>query len=246
MKTVGQPRQQAGFRGRKIHTGHANLGKSKLKGPFPDLPDQLRTVDLTAVEHHPPIVESTDALSTAVPPPSAASVGAALLWRSEEDTRAFAAKLAAHPAIGQAFIELHGDLGAGKTTFARHLLRALGVQGRVKSPTYAVVEPHEAPLRQAQDGPLRQAQDGSLRQGQDQPLQIWHFDFFRFNDPREWEDAGFRDIFAGPGLKLAEWPEKAAGLLPRADLVLQIEAQPDESRKVTVLAQTPLGQELLQ
>lgn len=153
-----------------------------------------------------------------------------MLWRSEDDTRAFAAKLAAHSAIGRAFIELHGDLGAGKTTLARHLLRALGVQGRVKSPTYAVVEPHEAPLRQ----------------GQDQPLQIWHFDFFRFNDPREWEDAGFRDIFAGPGLKLAEWPEKAAGLLPRADLVLHIEAQADESRKVTVLAQTPLGQELLQ
>jgi hypothetical protein len=49
-------------------------------------------------------------------------------------------------------------------------------------------------------------------------LAIWHFDFYRFNDPREWEDAGFRDIFASPGLKLAEWPEKAAGMLPVADL----------------------------
>ena len=105
----------------------------------------------------------------------------------------------------------------------RHLLRALGVQGRVKSPTYAVVEPHEV-----------------------EGLSIWHFDFFRFNDPREWEDAGFRDVFAGGGLKLAEWPEKATGLLPRADLVIRIETQADESRSVTLLAQTPTGQELLQ
>jgi tRNA threonylcarbamoyladenosine biosynthesis protein TsaE len=107
----------------------------------------------------------------------------------------------------------------------------------VKSPTYTVVEPYEATLRQAQDAPLRQAQDRGFP--------IWHFDFFRFNDPREWEDAGFRDIFAGPGLKLAEWPEKAAALLPRADLVVRIEAQADESRNVTLVAQTPLGQELL-
>jgi tRNA threonylcarbamoyladenosine biosynthesis protein TsaE len=210
------------------------LGKSKLKGPLPDLPDQLRTVDLTTVERHPPIVGTAGELSADGPPlganaPSegsaaaaAASVGAVCVWRSEDDTRAFAAQLAAHPVIGQAFIELHGDLGAGKTTLARHLLHALGVQGRVKSPTYTVVEPYET-----------------------RGLQIWHFDFFRFNDPREWEDAGFRDIFAGPGLKLAEWPEKAAALLPRADLVVRIEAQADESRKATLLAQTPVGQELL-
>jgi tRNA threonylcarbamoyladenosine biosynthesis protein TsaE len=168
-----------------------------------------------------------------------------LVWRSEDDTRAFAARLAGHPGIGEAFIELHGDLGAGKTTLARHLLHALGVQGRVKSPTYTVVEPHEAPLR-AQHGPLRQAQDRPLRQAQDRSLKIWHFDFFRFNNPLEWEDAGFRDIFAGPGLKLAEWPEKAEDLLPRADLVVRIETQADESRNVTLLAQTPLGRELLQ
>jgi len=146
-----------------------------------------------------------------------------MVWRSEDDTRAFAARLAAHPALAHAFIELHGDLGAGKTTFVRHLLRALGVQGRVKSPTYTVVEPHEVA-----------------------GLAIWHFDFFRFNDPREWEDAGFRDIFAGPGLKLAEWPEKATGLLPGADLVIRIEALADESRNVTLLARTPVGRELLQ
>ena len=145
-----------------------------------------------------------------------------LLWPDEAATQAFAQALAALPALRHAFIELHGDLGAGKTTFVRHLLRALGVPGRVKSPTYAVVEPYELP-----------------------DLNVWHFDFYRFSDPREWEDAGFRDIFASPGLKLAEWPEKAAGFIPRADLAIQLETLDDDARKVHLTAQTELGRALL-
>jgi tRNA threonylcarbamoyladenosine biosynthesis protein TsaE len=145
-----------------------------------------------------------------------------LYWATEDETRNFAEQLAARRALSRAFIALHGDLGAGKTTFVRHLLRALGVQGRVKSPTYAVVEPHET---------------------RDYPA--WHFDFYRFNDPREWEDAGFRDVFDGPGLKLAEWPEKAAGVLPTPDLDIHIETLADESRRVTVHAHTALGRELI-
>lgn len=148
---------------------------------------------------------------------------APLLWRSEDDIAAFAARLAALPALRQAFIELQGELGAGKTTFVRHLLRALGVPGRIKSPTYAVVEPHQTP-------------DG---------LAVSHFDFYRFNDPHEWEDAGFRDLFAAPGLKLAEWPEKAAGLLPTPDLRLAIEVQDSELRSVRLQAFTDLGASLL-
>jgi len=163
---------------------------------------------LATVEHHAPIV------GTASRP---------LRWQGEEDTRAFAEHLAGHPGISGAFIALHGELGAGKTTFVRHLLRALGAQGRIKSPTYAVVEPYELP-----------------------GLAAWHFDFFRFDDPREWEDAGFRDIFGGPGLKLAEWPEKAAGLLPRADLDLHIALDEEgDGRSVTVRANTARGRELL-
>ena len=147
-----------------------------------------------------------------------------MTWRGEDDTATFARRLAALPGLRDAFIALHGDLGAGKTTFVRHLLRALGIEGRVKSPTYAVVEPHTTPAG----------------------LAVSHFDFYRFNDPREWEDAGFRDLFAAPGLKLAEWPEKAAALLPPADLVLQIEAQADDSRQVALGAGTALGAQLLQ
>ncbi len=128
-------------------------------------------------------------------------------WRRESDTQAFAEKLAlallALPVPGDAFIELRGNLGAGKTTFARHLLRALGVEGRIKSPTYAVVETYQVP------------EVGLLA----------HFDFYRFNDPDEWEEAGFRDLFASPGLKLVEWADKAAGRLPPPDLVLEIESQ---------------------
>jgi tRNA threonylcarbamoyladenosine biosynthesis protein TsaE len=147
-----------------------------------------------------------------------------LHWATEADCVATAQALAALPQLRDAFVELRGPLGAGKTTFARHLLAALGVQGRVKSPTYAVMEPYERP--------------GGA---------VWHFDFYRFNDPQEWEDAGFRDIFASPGLKLAEWPENVHGLLPTPDLRVDIEplAGQGEARRVTLGAHTPRGLELL-
>ena len=151
-----------------------------------------------------------------------------LCWQNEDATLAFAQKLATCPAIANAYIELQGDLGAGKTSLVRHLLRALGVQGRVKSPTYAVVEPYSIPARADR-----------------QALDIWHFDFYRFNEPREWEDAGFRDLFAAPGLKLAEWADKARAVLPLADLTIQLEAHADETRQVTLTAHTTTGLELL-
>lgn len=168
-------------------------------------------------------------------------------WADEAACAAFARRLARQTGLERAFLTLHGPLGAGKTTFVRHLLRALGVTGRIKSPTYTVLEPHHAP-----------------------GLDIAHFDFYRFSDPREWEDAGFRDVFAQPGLKLAEWPDKAAGALPPADLAIHISPQDgaqetadiprddppavtrhdtgDETsspREVRVDALTPAGQQLL-
>lgn len=154
-----------------------------------------------------------------------------LLWADEAATQAWASALAQGlarwPGGRDAVIELRGDLGAGKTTLVRHLLRACGVQGRIKSPTYAVVEPHQGTV------------DG-------QPWPIWHFDFYRFNDPREWEDAGFRDIFAGPGLKLMEWPDKVAGQLPPPDWVIAIEALDESARQVQLSAGTARGRQWLE
>ncbi|MEO7158992.1 MAG: tRNA (adenosine(37)-N6)-threonylcarbamoyltransferase complex ATPase subunit type 1 TsaE [Polaromonas sp.] len=155
-----------------------------------------------------------------------------MTWPDEAATESFARALAQRPAIGRALIELQGDLGAGKTTFVRHLLKSLGVSGRIKSPTYAVVEAYTLAA-------------SSLDSGHNPELSIWHFDFYRFNDPREWEEAGFRDIFASPGLKLVEWPEKAGDHLPQPDLVMAIELLPDESRSIILTAYTPTGAELL-
>ena len=151
-------------------------------------------------------------------------------WPDELACAATAQCLADRSGIARAFIELHGTLGAGKTTFVRHLLRALGVTGHVKSPTYAVVEPYSTA-----------------------DFEVWHFDFYRFEDPQEFEDAGFRDIFATDGLKLAEWPERAAGLLPTCDLRIEIllseshgaAADSDTHREVRIEARTPLGVQLL-
>jgi tRNA threonylcarbamoyladenosine biosynthesis protein TsaE len=152
-------------------------------------------------------------------------------WPDESATQVWAARLAMALSTWHggcdACIELRGDLGAGKTTFVRHLLRACGVQGHIKSPTYAVVEPHQG-----------------LAHGQ--AWSIWHFDFYRFSDPREWEDAGFRDIFAAPGLKLMEWPDKVAGQLPAPDWVIAIEALDEDRRHVQLQAHTERGHVWLQ
>jgi tRNA threonylcarbamoyladenosine biosynthesis protein TsaE len=161
---------------------------------------------LNTVSHGDPIVET-------------------LSWPNEAATQVWAQALAQKPALHNAIIELHGELGAGKTTLVRHLLRALGVQGRIKSPSYAVVEPHVAPSAESD-------------------LAISHFDFYRFTDPREWEDAGFRDIFTAPGLKLIEWADNARAALPVPDLAIHITVNDDDSRSVQLRAYTPIGEEL--
>ena len=92
-------------------------------------------------------------------------------------------------------IYLRGELGAGKTTLVRGALRALGHEGAVKSPTYTLVEVYDVSR-----------------------LHLHHFDFYRFQDPREWIDAGFRESFNGRNVSLIEWPERAGGMLPPADV----------------------------
>ena len=150
-------------------------------------------------------------------------------WPDEQATQAWAQTLAQQAHLANATIELHGDLGAGKTTFVRHVLRALGVQGRIKSPTYALVEPHLAP-----PGPFWP-----------QGLRISHFDLYRFNDARELEEAGLRELLSEEGLKLVEWPDKAGPHRPLADLQLILTTQADDSRSVVAKALTPVGQQLM-
>lgn len=130
--------------------------------------------------------------------------------------------MAQHQGLSDAFIALEGPLGAGKTTFARHLLWALGASGHIKSPTYALLEPYDLPGMRAS-----------------------HLDFYRLDDPREWLDAGLRDVFAQPGLKLAEWPDRAGSFLPVPDLRLCITPHEDGHREVAVHACTPRGVELI-
>ncbi|KAK47545.1 hypothetical protein BG58_02905 [Caballeronia jiangsuensis] len=105
-------------------------------------------------------------------------------------------------------VQLIGDLGAGKTTLVRATLRALGHAGRVKSPTYTLVEPYSLVIESG-------------------PLDVYHFDLYRFADPAEWADAGFREYFDAGALCLVEWPQQAGGLLGVPDLVFQL-SLPDE------------------
>jgi tRNA threonylcarbamoyladenosine biosynthesis protein TsaE len=138
----------------------------------------------------------------------------------EDATLALGAALAPRVVAGLV-VTLSGELGAGKTTLVRGLLRALGHAGRVKSPTYTLVEVYEVSR-----------------------LDFYHFDFYRFQDPREWIEAGFRDIFNGRNVCLVEWPERAAGLLPPADLSISL-AITGTGRTATLAAGTPAGERLL-
>ncbi|HXF46063.1 MAG TPA: tRNA (adenosine(37)-N6)-threonylcarbamoyltransferase complex ATPase subunit type 1 TsaE [Burkholderiaceae bacterium] len=114
-------------------------------------------------------------------------------------------------------LALSGDLGAGKTALVRASLRALGVQGPVKSPTFSLLEPYVVSR-----------------------LDFYHFDFYRFKDPQEFAASGFRELF-GPGSICAiEWPERATGQLPTPDLEATLSVE-DEGRRCLLTARTPLG-----
>jgi tRNA threonylcarbamoyladenosine biosynthesis protein TsaE len=115
-------------------------------------------------------------------------------------------------------IHLRGELGAGKTTLVRGVLRALGHEGPVKSPTYALVEVYEVSR-----------------------LHLHHFDFYRFRDPREWIEAGFRESFNGQVVSLIEWPERAAGQLPPADIEIELETS-GSGRSASLRSSSPIGE----
>ncbi|MGZ5571275.1 MAG: tRNA (adenosine(37)-N6)-threonylcarbamoyltransferase complex ATPase subunit type 1 TsaE [Usitatibacter sp.] len=138
----------------------------------------------------------------------------------ESATLALGAALAACLEAGLT-IYLRGELGAGKTTLVRGVMRALGHEGSVKSPTYTLVEVYEVSR-----------------------LHLHHFDFYRFHDPREWIDAGFRESFNGRNVSLIEWPEKAGGLLPPADVEIALELS-GFARNASLHSSSPAGQKCL-
>jgi len=122
---------------------------------------------------------------------------------------------------GPAFVYLDGDLGTGKTTLCRGILRELGHEGAVKSPTFTLVEPYD------------------LDKGQ-----VYHFDLYRLGDPEELDFIGIDDYFSGQHLCLVEWPEKAGRRLPTPDVSIRLEVS-RRRRDVTITPATERGQEIL-
>ena|SRR3990167_2349158 len=142
------------------------------------------------------------------------------LLASEKDMFVFADKVAKAIKNG-AIIFLKGSLGAGKTTFVRGVLRAFGFHGKVKSPTYALLEPYEIDQHK-----------------------IFHFDFYRINSPKELDFIGVEEYFLPAFICLVEWPEKGESHLPTPDLLFEFTVK-NETRELTITAHTKHGTEML-
>lgn len=136
-------------------------------------------------------------------------------------------------------VNLAGDLGSGKTTLVRGWLRALGVSGPVRSPTFTVLEPYVVSV----PAPGAVPRPGLELQGKSS-LDFYHFDFYRFASPSEFSAAGFRELFDAGHICAIEWPEKAGGLLPTADLTITLQAAGD-GRCATLSAASTLGKACL-
>lgn len=152
---------------------------------------------------------------------SAATLGVReALLPDEAVTLALGAQLAQVLEPGM-FVALSGNLGSGKTTLTRGILRGLGHAGKVKSPTYTLVELYNLSR-----------------------LDLYHFDFYRFKDQQEWLDAGFGDHFDARNLCVVEWPERAGDLLPVPDLKITLHMEGD-GRRIRIAAETEHGKRCL-
>ena len=123
-------------------------------------------------------------------------------------------------------VYLHGDLGAGKTTLVRGALNGLEFFGKVKSPTYTLVEPYQVQINKKMTN-------------------LYHFDLYRFMDEEEWEAAGFRDYFNSNSICLIEWPDKAGSLIPQADIDVYLELSGD-GRIARLIGNTTAGKVCLE
>ena len=140
--------------------------------------------------------------------------------KDEGETLRLAENMASHLRPGMN-LYLKGELGAGKTTFARGLLRGLSYQDKVKSPTYTLVEPYNF-----------------------DKFTIYHFDLYRFKDETEWDDAGFREYFNNLSICLVEWPEKAGHILPDPDILIEL-SHASHGRHLHLIGYTSIGVECL-
>ncbi|MEZ5729649.1 MAG: tRNA (adenosine(37)-N6)-threonylcarbamoyltransferase complex ATPase subunit type 1 TsaE [Burkholderiaceae bacterium] len=149
--------------------------------------------------------------TSATSPKSAPAKTIRLELADEAATAALGGLLAR--AISPGFVmHLSGDLGAGKTTLARHLIRALGYTGRVKSPTFALVELYNFPK-----------------------FDLYHFDFYRLTAQEAWREAGFEEQLDGAAAALVEWPEMAGDTLPAPDVRVRLEQADDDSARLVIL-----------
>jgi tRNA threonylcarbamoyladenosine biosynthesis protein TsaE len=149
-------------------------------------------------------------------------------------SKSIVSQLSQNPSRAHLHISLQGDLGSGKTTAVRYLLKQLGYTGKVKSPTYSLCEPHQLQINQ-------------------HSIQLYHFDFYRMQSFSEWIEAGLQEHFSSheSTICIVEWPEKAGNTLPTMDLSVGIKASDsldhykEYERLVTFHANTSIGQELL-
>ena len=196
MTAGGEPGGQVPFGIGDLDAGKADRIEAEFHAPAPDVVLQSRRFFI-ALMH-------ADHLTLALP--------------DEAATLALGAALAANLAPGMV-LWLEGDLGAGKTTLVRGLLRVAGETGPVKSPTYTLVEVHVV-----------------------SGLHFYHFDFYRFNQAEEYLDAGLDEYFSGSGICLVEWPDKAAPYLPAAAMRVELRVGSGAAATGRIARLTALGE----